>query len=258
MPNFDDDQEVSDLESNLLQGNEPESPTEAPAEDSEGVAELPDLGGGEEGEAPVEGDEGFKEIQKLTGELTQKVREKGEEITDENAKYIINSMLSAINLDRISDDAKQSFKARIDAKGGEESEAPEMAQQQVPTEPEEQPMTEYDDPIDDLDDDMEDDGIGGLLNDAIVSHIIQMANLTDEKRTSPKELAFDFCEAAYIYIIDMNEDNKFINKLKSILKDNNFRPASGLNTEFDLTDYGKQLYDAMYFHEKRHGGKLFF
>jgi len=54
-------------------------------------------------------DVSFKLIQKLVGKLGQKIRQYSEqnEISDKDAKYIINSVLSAIDLTKIGDETKK-------------------------------------------------------------------------------------------------------------------------------------------------------
>jgi hypothetical protein len=61
--------------------------------------EMPDMGMEDMGPDAPEGEVSFKIIQKLTGKLAQKIRdfqEKDEEITSKDAKYVVNSILSAL------------------------------------------------------------------------------------------------------------------------------------------------------------------
>jgi hypothetical protein len=71
----------------------------------------------------------FKTIQKTTGRLAQKIREflsnEENEMTSENTKYVINSVLSALDLESLDDDDMDEIMAKFE--GGEEGEEmPEM------------------------------------------------------------------------------------------------------------------------------------
>jgi hypothetical protein len=108
----------------------PPSPEgEEPMGDVEGMAP--------EGEEPVDdmapegddmGDEGaskdeeisFKSIQKLTGKLTQKMREFDSEkgLTSENIKYVINMVLSAADLNSLSEEDKEDIISKFDEEEG--------------------------------------------------------------------------------------------------------------------------------------------
>lgn len=86
-------------------------PTDEMPTDSEPTDEVPT--GDEEGDEMDEptddeedGKDPFRMIQKLVGKLTQKIRKfpKDEEMTAENVKYIINSVLSALDLTLLDED----------------------------------------------------------------------------------------------------------------------------------------------------------
>lgn len=92
-------------------------------------AEMPPAEGGEEVDAEMDvemGDEGqdevvtFKTIQKLTGKLTQKIRvlDNEEGMTSEDVKYVINMVLSALDLGSLSEEDKEDIMTKF-----EESEA---------------------------------------------------------------------------------------------------------------------------------------
>lgn len=72
-----------------------------------------DLGGDMEGGEDVTD---FKGIQKLTGKLTQKIREYDsvQSLTSENMKYVINSILSAMDLENLDEDDKEEILERIE------------------------------------------------------------------------------------------------------------------------------------------------
>lgn len=82
--------------------------------------EAPDMGGDEmDVEADVEVDEEvptFKSIQKLTGKLGQKLRafSEVEEMTSENIKYVINSVLSALDLTKLDENDVEDILAKFE------------------------------------------------------------------------------------------------------------------------------------------------
>ena len=78
------------------------------------------------GEEPSEDGEGepvtFKSIQKLTGKLAQKIRDYSgneEELSSKDVKYVINSILSSLDLNLLDEDDKEEILTRFD--GEEES-----------------------------------------------------------------------------------------------------------------------------------------
>jgi len=82
-------------------------------------APAPDMGmtpmGGEEGEegGPV----GLKTIQKLTGRLSQKIRsfDKDKGMDSQDIKYVVNSILSAIDLSKLDEDDKEDILDKFDS-----------------------------------------------------------------------------------------------------------------------------------------------
>jgi hypothetical protein len=101
-----------------------------PSDDMGGMDDMDDMGGmddmPEDDEEPLEGGEGepvtFKSIQKLTGKLAQKIRDYSgneEELSSKDVKYIINSILSALDLNLLDEDDKEEILTRFE--GEEES-----------------------------------------------------------------------------------------------------------------------------------------
>jgi hypothetical protein len=87
---------------------------------------MDDMGGDDTPESPEENDENitFKTIQKLTGKLGQKIRameDAGEEISSKDAKYVINSILSALE-DNLDEDDKLDIVSKLEGEeeGGED------------------------------------------------------------------------------------------------------------------------------------------
>lgn len=116
---------------------------EPPVDDMGGMDDMPDTG-----EEPLEGGEGgpttFKSIQKLTGKLAQKIRDySGEdELSSKDVKYVINSILSSLDLNSLDDEDKDEILTRFD--GEEESDygMEDMGSEEEEIDTEEQPIEE--------------------------------------------------------------------------------------------------------------------
>jgi hypothetical protein len=100
-------------------------------------------------DAEIEGDATFKSIQKLTGKLAQKIRDfqsKDEEITSKDAKYVVNSILSAL-ADNLEDDDKDDIISKLEGEeeedmGMEDTTGMEDTEMETPEMPEEEPSEE--------------------------------------------------------------------------------------------------------------------
>ena len=124
---------------------------------------------GDEGmDMPVEpeSDEGmvtFKSIQKLTGKLGQKIRKlnQGEEpISSDDTKYVINSILSALDLSQLSDEDVEEIMTRFE--DNEDMGDEDMGDEDMPEEPE----------MDDEDMDMpEEPEMSDMENESVVYEI---------------------------------------------------------------------------------------
>ena len=98
-----------------------------PSDDMGGMDDMGEMDDmPEDDEEPLEGGEGepvtFKSIQKLTGKLAQKIRDYSgneEELSSKDVKYIINSILSALDLNLLDEDDKEEILTRFE--GEEES-----------------------------------------------------------------------------------------------------------------------------------------
>ena len=104
----------------------PSPPMEEPMPDEMDVEDVED----EEVEEPIDTDENqdeemvtFKSIQKLTGKLAQKIRsfksDDENEMTSEDVKYVINSILSALDLDVLEPEDAEEIMAKFE---GQETE----------------------------------------------------------------------------------------------------------------------------------------
>jgi hypothetical protein len=99
------------------EGDVDASAEEMPSDDMGGMDD--EMGGGMEDEMPSEGGEEvtFKMIQKLTGKLTQKIREyEGDKgLTSENIKYVINMVLSSLDLANLSEEDKEDVLSKFES-----------------------------------------------------------------------------------------------------------------------------------------------
>ncbi len=115
---------------------------DAGLEGGEGMEPAPEE---ELGMEPEEGGEDkkeeitFKLIQKLTGKLAQKLRSYGEdkEMSSDNIKYVINSIISAIDVEALDEDDIEEIINRLE---GEEEEGEEGIEDEMDMESEEEPM----------------------------------------------------------------------------------------------------------------------
>jgi hypothetical protein len=77
-----------------------------------------DMGGDEEdmGDTDEEGPSALKSIQRLTGKLGQKIRsyDKEKGLDSQDIKYVINSIISAINLDNLDEDDKDDILSKFE------------------------------------------------------------------------------------------------------------------------------------------------
>lgn len=110
--------EMTDDESMMGMGDDemPTSDDEMPTPDDEMPEddEMPDEEGDEEGdEEPI----GLKTIQKLTGKLSQKIRsfDKDQGLDSQDIKYVLNSIISAIDLDNLDEDDREDIMDKLDS-----------------------------------------------------------------------------------------------------------------------------------------------
>lgn len=136
-------QSTSDLSAEMPSEEPALPPPPPPSEpmDEPAMPELPsDMGSEDMGidtpeDTPEDteptGDVSFKLIQKLVGKLGQKIRqyEEKNEISDKDAKYIINSVLSAIDLTKVGDETKEEIISKLEGIEADE----EIDQMEEPT-----------------------------------------------------------------------------------------------------------------------------
>jgi len=115
---------------------EPEMPAEPEVGDDNMGPEEPMDTPASEGPEESDDDVSFKMIQKLTGKLAQKIRdfqEKDEEITSKDAKYVVNSILSAL-ADNLEDDDKDDIIAKLEGEEDEDMRDMGMGDEAMPEE----------------------------------------------------------------------------------------------------------------------------
>ena len=117
---------------------------EVPAADMGAEEEMPDFGGEEEMEVDVEEKprekkvSDIKRIQILVGKLSQKIRsyEEEKELSAQNVKYIINSILSAIDVDVLDEDDIEEIISKLE--GGDEDDEDNEGMEDMEVEDEEE------------------------------------------------------------------------------------------------------------------------
>jgi hypothetical protein len=98
------------------EGEEPSTDDMGGMGEEPSTDDMPDMG-----EEPSEGGEGepttFKSIQKLTGKLAQKIRDYSgeEELSSKDVKYVINSILSSLDLNSLDEEDKEEILTRFDS-----------------------------------------------------------------------------------------------------------------------------------------------
>jgi len=123
---------------------------EPSTDDMPDMDDMDDMGG-----EPSEGGEGepvtFKSIQKLTGKLAQKIRDYSgeEELSSKDVKYVINSILSSLDLNSLDEDDKEEILTRFDGEedsdyGMEDmgSEETDVEDSEIDSDTEEEPKPE--------------------------------------------------------------------------------------------------------------------
>lgn len=103
------------------------------------------------GDVPDHGMATMKTIQKLTGKLAQKIRtlESGENpMSSKDIKYVVNSILSALDINKLEDDDKEEILSRFDSDEFSDSDYMDMAKPKSP-------MNDFDDLGDDEESDDE-------------------------------------------------------------------------------------------------------
>jgi len=130
------------------------APMEEPADmGTDFSTDVPaDMGVDTTGEAPAdapvdaapEGDENpdepiLKTVQKLTGKLTQKMRDGAQELESKDYKYVVNSILSAIDMTKVSEEDMADMLSKLQNKDSEDTTNAETAPEETPvdTAPEE-------------------------------------------------------------------------------------------------------------------------
>ncbi len=102
-------------------------------------------------DAPVDAPEGeenpdepiLKTVQKLTGKLTQKMRDGEQELESKDYKYVVNSILSAIDMTKVSEEDMADMLSKLQNKDSEDTTDAEPTPDEAPVDatPEE-PMQE--------------------------------------------------------------------------------------------------------------------
>ena len=95
-----------------------EEPALPPSDSEETGDEAPegDMGGDMGGEG---GPEHMKEVQRLSGKLGQAIREVQDDMESDDVKYVINMLLSAVNLEKLSEEDKEEIVDKFEPEEGQ-------------------------------------------------------------------------------------------------------------------------------------------
>ena len=109
-PSDDEDMDMGDEDMDM--GDEEMGMDDEMDMDDEDMEMGDDMDSEEGEEEEMEGV--MKSIQKLTGKLGQKLRDGEEDLESEDVKYVINSVLSALDLNKLEDEDKEDIVSRFD------------------------------------------------------------------------------------------------------------------------------------------------
>jgi len=105
------------LESGLLGGNDTTVDDGTSTEPVDGT-ETTDTTT-EPTDEPVDDEDPIKAIQKLTGKLSQKMRDINDKLESDDIKYILNSVISAADVNKLNDEDKTDITNKLEDKGDE-------------------------------------------------------------------------------------------------------------------------------------------
>ena len=77
----------------------------------------------------------LKTVQKLTGKLTQKMRSGSEDLESKDYKYVVNSILSAIDMTKVSEEDMNDMLKKLENKDSEDTEKAESEAENIQEEP---------------------------------------------------------------------------------------------------------------------------
>jgi hypothetical protein len=211
-------------------------------------------------ESPENGDEekvSFRTIQKLTGKLTQKIRtlDSQEGMTSEDMKYVINMVLSSLDLKSLSEEDKEDIMAKFDEEsedlGGDDMDGLDMTD---------------DSEVEDIQADMDipvegyEMGEGGYGNGAIIDSIFGESTVdkviskyfeiskkeileSKEKHSQKKRSVISQSKKQMEEVIRLSETVEQELSAKKFLQENNSAKIVGLTNKKNLVfeNKGKQI-----------------
>lgn len=203
----------------------------------------PDMGGDNE---PVS----FKAIQKLTGKLTQKIREfeNEEGLTSEDMKYVINMVLSSLDLQNLSDEDKEDVLSKF------ESEEEDMGSEFMPDSEEDIDSDE------DITSDTEVEKIQSNMDVPVESEFDESYSHSNSKKYETNEFYFadeeDFSDVTPKHNETGSFDKSSSNMFGSFGDDHGWYDESdskfGGNFDFEYDEEEFDEFDPMY---QKYGGK---
>jgi hypothetical protein len=164
-------------------GGEVEAPDALSAPDAGGEMETPDAEGGESKRSDY-----MAEVQKYAGKLGQELRDLQEKMESDDIKYVLNMIISAVDLDKLEDEDIEEIGKKFERdeeEGGEEMTSPEDSE--VPAE---EPSAE-EPTSDDLGETM--DALEKFINTPIDEvDEVDLSNYTDSEVTEDENPKNDF------------------------------------------------------------------
>jgi len=215
---------------------------EEPGMEEPGMEGMDDMGmddmdepqtkGGEKGEEKIT----FKTIQKLTGRLTQKIRtlENEEGLTSEEVKYVLNMVISSLNMDVLDENDKDDIIAKIDGTDLEDEESvdgmeepmPDMDGMEEPMPDMEgmgEPMPSTDGPMPEMTEDIDNEGYSyDKFNESKIDKIISKYFESAPNEVKPKNNRQ--LEESFKQIRNLSKTMLQLETTKSFIKSNkNFK-----------------------------------
>jgi hypothetical protein len=185
----------------------------------------PQTKGGDKGEEKIT----FKTIQKLTGRLTQKIRtlENEDGLTSEEIKYVLNMVISSLNIDVLDENDKDDIIAKIDGADLEDEESmpdmeepmPDMEGMDQPMPDMGEPMPSADGPMPEMTEELDNEGYNyNKFNESKIDRIISRYFETAPNEVKPKNNRQ--LEESFKQIRNLSKTMLQLETTKSFIKNN--------------------------------------
>ena len=182
-------------------------------------------------------------------------------LTDKEYKYIINSILSAVDFTKVDPNTKKSFISKINGQGQQQAQPGQAQPAQAPAAPQESTGGLSEDGEGNVEtgadgDTSQQNVHSQLINSSIVQEVLKMAGL--DGNNDPETLSIDVAEAMFVYAMDYNEDTPFIHYIQGLLQTIYFKARPSLQGYNSLDPEGKEIYLALVNYGEEHttGGAI--